>query len=215
MMYSYSSLKNRTNELAVRERVIATAALMMLLAGVSDVSFFRGFSQREASLAQNLNALEQKIESYHQQIFDLDSLKVIDQNEKLKNDIKKENLRAAQLDIQFSKSKNDLVPPEKVLSILGSILGKKSGLELMAMSTLPPVEINDELKDSSINLYKHQLSLDFIGTYENVRQYVLMLESLNEKVFLDQLLFKTIEYPKAEFTLKVHTFTTGEALIDG
>ena len=201
--------------MAVRERMIATAALMMLLAGLVDVLFFRSFSHREASLVQELNRLEQRIESYQQQIFDLDNLKVIDPNEKLKNDIKKESLRAAQLDMQFSKSKNDLVPPEKVLSILGSMLGKKSGLELMLMSTLPPVEIDNEIKNSSVNLYKHQLSLDFTGTYENVRQYVLMLESLNEKVFLDQLLFKTIEYPKAEITLKVHTFTTGEALIGG
>lgn len=215
MMSSYSKLKNRANNLAVRERVIATAALMMLLVGLSDVSFFRNFSHREANLLQELNGLEQRIESYQQKIFDLDNLKVIDPNEKLKNDIKKESLRAVQLDIQFSKSKNDLVPPEKVLSILGSMLGKKSGLELMLMSTLPPVEINNEIKNSSVNLYKHQLSLDFTGTYENVRKYVWMLENLNEKVFLDQLLFKTIEYPKAEFTLKVHTFTTGEALIGG
>ena len=213
MMYKYANLRDKANALAVRERIIISITLMMILVALSDALFIKNFSNRATVLQHELTEFELKIETHQQKIIDLNNIEMIDLDKELKNNLEKESIRATQLDRKLLIIKNKLVSPNEMLPLLGSVLGEKNGLDLVSMSTLAPIEINNGIKNSTIKLYKHQLRLDFIGNYEQVRQYVKSLENLNRKVFLDQLLFKTVEYPEGQFTLKVHTLTTGEALI--
>ena len=106
-----------------------------------------------------------------------------------------------QLDIGEKK----FVPAQLMVKVLRDLLKQNSGLDLIAMETLPVSSFSE-----STTIYRHGLSLTLTGNYFNTLNYLKKLESLPWRLNWGSIEYQVKEYPIAETTLKLSTLSFEE-----
>lgn len=228
-------LKRLADNLAARSRSerllvlgIACAVLFMgwltlvsdpLQAKVSEVesriaSVQRQIAEQQASYAEKLAASEQDPNRYANE-----RLQIVTQE-------------LERLDGQIASLAGDLVTPAQMTEILGTLLERQAGLELMAFQneeavplqagvSSPVVEEDggegslDEFADEGLQgqVYEHGLTIEFQGSFFDTLRYLRFLEDITGNFFWDVISFEEIEWPNAHITLKIHTLSTERGFI--
>jgi len=208
-------IEGKVNALEVRERVIVCVTVIFLIVGLFDQLWLSPY-------LENISALKKEHKESIRSGQDFKNTLVIqegeiarDPNQAIRKEISSAEREAKKLDKVLTLSSAGLISPERMLPVLGEVLGKRSGLRLIEMVNMPPGRVNSNKDTQQVALFKHGLELHFSGSFENVREYVRRLENMSEKVYLDEVSFQLSEYPGGEFVLKAHTLSVYEALISG
>ncbi len=129
---------------------------------------------------------------------------------------------------QFQKG---LVTPEKMDSLLETILKQNKSLKLVSLKSFPVVNIIPdnrtateavpasgaqtavELKpvtssaDAEIGLFKHEVEIVLEGNYLDMLNYMRNLEAIPERLYWGKSHLRVIEYPNARLSLRVFTLS--------
>lgn len=120
---------------------------------------------------------------------------------------------------QLQRSTAGLISPTSMPVVLEGVLKKISGLELEAISLLPPrplAELLEKDVTSTITVpgvYQHGLKLTFSGNYLDTLAYLQALESLDSRFYWGGVSYEVTSYPDAQVTLIVNTLSLNEAWI--
>jgi MSHA biogenesis protein MshJ len=123
----------------------------------------------------------------------------------------------------------DLITPNQMTAILGSVLGRQSGLELIRFENEEAKPLRSGLQNSGGTLngtgsagvseqiagqvYEHGLTIEFEGDFFNTLRYLKFLEEISGSFFWDSITFDQSEWPNALITLKIHTLSTEQGFI--
>jgi MSHA biogenesis protein MshJ len=208
-------IENKINALELRERIIICVTVIFLVMALFDQLWF-------SPNLENISALKKEHKEFIRTGQDFQNTLVIlegeiarDPNQAIRKEITSAEKEAKKLDKILTLSSAGLISPERMLPVLGEVLGKKSGLRLIEMSNTAPERVNSNQDVRQVDFFKHGLELHFSGSFKNVREYVRRLENMSEKVYLDEVSFQLLDYPNGEFVLKAHTLSVYEALISG
>lgn len=151
------------------------------------------------------------------------SVALLEQNANLKQQL-------ANINQQLNMVLQTMIPPAEMISVFKSILADAKNLSLInlgnspiaettaptpvptadktASNTKPANQINNEI------LYMHSISLEFHGDFFSTLHYLQSLEQLHWRFFWDGLDYQVSTYPAAKITIKIHTLSTKENLLN-
>ena len=119
-----------------------------------------------------------------------------------------------------------LVPPQRMPVLLEDMIGRKSGLRLLSLKTLPVAPLlekkaGSEVKDAvpasdsrasaSAGLYKHGVEIKLEGSYQELAAYLERLEKSGQKLLWSSVSISAEKHPQIVLTLTVYTLSLDRA----
>lgn len=114
--------------------------------------------------------------------------------------------QVAEIDRRIAERSEQLVPPERMRSLLAEIVQRNAGLRLGALSTLPATLIDGARGQGDGQMYRHGMAITVSGTYSDIVSYLVELERLPLKVFWGDLELSS-EYPVTTLNISVYTYS--------
>lgn len=211
----WAQLRDKTNALSVRERVIIAGAVAVLLLGIFDQLLLRPWLQERDKLQLQEQQLNAASADLSQQFSTLEAQLANDPNQRLRDGIVQLEMRHQQLDADIAKITDGMIAPELMPSLLGELLSERSGLRVHSIKSSPARQLLSADKDnrSAPAIYRHDLELRLEGSFEQVQRYLQSIEALPQTLVWDELTFSVERYPRGELLLAVHTLSAREELI--
>ena len=121
------------------------------------------------------------------------------------------------IDEQLGAQTNNLVPANKMATMLENLLAGSSGLKLIELQSISPqpilLEQRKEGEEPKVGLYRHGVTLVFEGNYFDIQQYLAKLESLPWQFYWKKFDYLVGDYPTASVELEIYTLSTNKAFI--
>lgn len=115
------------------------------------------------------------------------------------------------LNARFAALGGDLVPPERMAGLLEELLGRKRGLHLLGLRTLPAASVLEPkaagAEAGAAGLYKHGVEIRLEGGYAELTEYLAQLEKSPQKLLWSSVTLSAETYPKLVLTLTVYTLS--------
>lgn len=118
---------------------------------------------------------------------------------------------------------NSLVPPERMPDLLEEMIGKRSGLRLLSLKTLPVVPFVEKEKekggagdaaakvDKTGGLFKHGVEISLEGSYQELTVYLERLEKSHMKLLWSSVTLSAEKHPRLVLTLTVYSLSLDRA----
>ena len=206
----YLGLADKFDALALRERYLVAVALLggVLLIGWTMIV--------DPALARSRVA-ERAIVNQRSQLATLaaqtQALQAPDKNPEALAGAELAELkkRLSALNARFAALGGDLVPPERMAGLLEELLGRKRGLHLLGLRTLPAASVLEPkaggVEAGAAGLYKHGVEISLEGGYAELTEYLAQLEKSPQKLLWSSVTLSAETYPKLVLTLTVYTLS--------
>ena len=225
-MEQLTQLRDRIDELTLRERLAVFACTVVVIFFLWDLFLMQPLAKQEKQFKSMIQQKQSEQFALNSQIADL-----VVQGENDPDRLNRENLKQLRKQLQqvesnVKASTQKLVTPENMAMILQTVLRETRGLELIHVKGLgaePVVKVTvmpeEEVEEDQLpqtagspidNAYKHGLRIEFEGDYLTTLEYVKALEQLDWEFFWDSLEFEVIEYPRSKASINVFTLSLDE-----
>ena len=206
----YLGLADKFDALALRERYLVAVALLggVLLIGwtmIVDPALSRARIAERAIVGQRsqLAALAAQTQA----------LQAPDKNPEALAGAELAELKKqlSALNARFAALEGELVPPERMAGLLEELLGRKRGLHLLGLRTLPAESVLEPksagVAGQAAGLYKHGVEIRLEGGYAELTEYLAQLEKSPQKLLWSSVTLSAETYPKLVLTLTVYTLS--------
>lgn len=120
------------------------------------------------------------------------------------------------LNARYAALEGELVSPERMGGLLEELLGRKRGLHLLGLRTLPVAPVLEPKAggaDAAASakqaggLYKHGVEIRLEGGYAELTDYLAQLEKSPQKLLWSSVTLSAEKHPKLVLTLTVYTLS--------
>jgi MSHA biogenesis protein MshJ len=217
----WQKLAARFDNLAMRERMLVLAAVVLGTALIYDALAVRPLEAGRKRLIQQVAEARQSIKVAEGVLTVQEA--VVDPNavKRTYRDALRKQL--AEIDQSMQGLQRGLVPPERMAKLLEEMLGRSRGLQLVALRTLPvqrfdapgPKPADKSAKPAPRNgertIYQHGYELTLRGSYADLHEYLTQLEKLQWRMFWGRISVSGEQYPRLRVTLVVQTLSLNKA----
>ena len=133
--------------------------------------------------------------------------------------------KLAELAGRLETLESTLVPPQRMPLLLEDMIGRKSGLRLLSLKTLPVAPLlekkasagekdakaADNRVNSSAGLYKHGVEIKLEGSYQDLAAYLERLEKSGQKLLWSGVSLSAEKHPQLVLSLTVYTLSLDRA----
>jgi len=205
-----------------REKILLLFAGLILLPGIIDFFLIQPLRDQSNQWQKQTQAINQRLSSFSQQQKDL--LLEIENDPAMGLERRIEGIAKAlnsTKDAMLSYT-DTLISPQKMASMLESMLHERGSLELISLENLPVTPLfnqadNQQKKASEseqvadvFGLYRHGIQLVFKGDYMNSMDYLKSLEQMPWKFYWQHFNYEVQKYPTALITLNIYTLSTSD-----
>lgn len=210
-----AKLLARFDALSLRERLLVTAVILVLLFVLWDSLLMQPLGMQQKAANEQISNTQKQVSTLDTTIASLITASRNDPNAKLRQQIDETQQQSASLDKQLEAATVGLVAPDQMAQVLETVLAKQSRLKLISVRSLPAKPLLKLAKEdtSSSNVYAHGLELQFEGSFSDTLAYLRALRALPWHFYWDSLDVKTEHYPRNTVTLVVHTLGLREGWI--
>lgn len=118
---------------------------------------------------------------------------------------------------------SSLVPPERMPDLLEEMIGKRSGLRLLSLKTLPVAPFVEKEKEKggagdaaakvekTGGLFKHGVEISLEGSYQELSAYLERLEKSPMKLLWSRVALSAETHPRLVLTLTVYSLSLDRA----
>lgn len=210
---SWKSLAKQFNQLKFNERrlIILTSAVLIL--ALFTLLLWESMINSWIEQTRKLDSLTEQIDSVNQSIEQIIIVSNKNPNATLRTEIESLTQKIQSQQSKIASITSALVTPERMSSVFDELLAEsKLILNSMENDAANGVKIPGQTTETAL-LYEHSLRLEMEGSYVSVLNYVRRLEKQNWKLYWDELIYKTTDYPSGDLKLKVHTLSTSEHVL--
>jgi hypothetical protein len=229
--FSFSSLSESFNAMTLRERIILFVAVVICC--VSVMYFWvldpATIKQDKLKIALQKSSLEEK--STRKEIAEIEQRLKQDPLEEINNNIAFSQTSLSKLNKQLEEKLVKFIRAPKMPIVLTKVLAKTPGVKISALKSLPVKvfdtnnlhtanhnsNINNQVKTTpeSDIFYQHTLQVTLVGDYNAIYQYLLNVESIEDKFYWYSMDYKVSDYPLAEVILQIYTLSDQQDLVSG
>jgi MSHA biogenesis protein MshJ len=120
---------------------------------------------------------------------------------------------------QLKTETENLVPANKMASMLESVLAMSKGLTLIELRSIAPIPLSSGVSEADKKavtaLYRHGVTFVFEGNYKDIQRYLETLEALPWQFYWQKFDYSVVEHPIARVELEIYTLSTNKAFIGG
>lgn len=116
----------------------------------------------------------------------------------------------ARLNERFAALESSLVPPQRIPAVLEEMIGRRSGLRLISLRTLPVAPVlapRDGVPAAAAALYKHGVEIRVEGDYAALADYLARLEKNSQTLLWERVALAAEQHPRLVLTLTVYTLS--------
>lgn len=117
---------------------------------------------------------------------------------------------------------NSLVAPQRMAGLMEEVIGRKTGLRLLAVKTLPLAPLLEKGREAvgkpgdkpahpSSGLFRHGVEIKLEGSYQELSAYLERLERSKLKLLWSSVVLSADNHPKLVLTLTVFTLSLDRA----
>ena len=201
----------------VRERTVVLIAVVVVLGYGWQFLVKDGFEQYTQAEIRNLAQLQTQNAALEAQRAELDAVAEADPNTLLQRTIARLNAQNTRLDLEIEAMSGKLVQPADMAVVLSRVMSQQGGVKLLGMQNRPPESLFFRTGNGdagALVIYKHGLDLSLKGSYLDVLEYLVEIESLGVRFFWERVEYKAVTYPEGEIAIQVFTLSTQEQLLD-
>jgi MSHA biogenesis protein MshJ len=217
-----SAVVQKYQSLAVREKGLLVAAVVVVLFLLFDLLMFTPQNDRQAVLEASLANEQRALTDLSQQLAVLSLAMNTDPDQAKKDKLKSLLDQRQRLDESLEDMAAGLIPADQLPALLQDVLARLDGVELVSVSTMPvealmfddpEVEnqtegLADEVSVDPVGVYKHGVTMTVTGSYFKVLDYLKALEALEWRFYWDLMDYQVATYPSATVELQVYTLST-------
>lgn len=203
-----NNYKERFNALNQREKILVTAAALMVTWGIWDKVVLQPLAIQQSQLEKSLSAIDQRIATQKLTALELENNTLEGGPKSSKTVLSDLKNQYSQLENQLSKEDKKFVPPKLMAKLLGDMLNQAPDLSLIKLETLPMIQLTQA--KNTFPVYKHGLSISFTGNYFSTLQYLKNLESLPWHFYWENIDYQVKDHPQALTTFTIYTLSFEE-----
>lgn len=107
-----------------------------------------------------------------------------------------------------------LISPKNMPEVFSKLLNRNDlTLESVSNQDAEAVNISTNAQEDSL-LFKHGLLLEMKGQFLSGLNYIKQMEKQDWQLYWDELNYVTKKYPQGVLTLKVHTLSTSDSVLE-
>jgi MSHA biogenesis protein MshJ len=219
-----NSLEQEYKKLSIKFlKVSLREQLLILFCGLAVVIFLMytfllgPVLDSSEKLQQNSVSAQKELTTLVRQVSNLyDKIKT-DPNEPVRERIEILKGQIQNITEQFEAQTSNLVPANKMASILESVLAGSKGLKLIELQSIAPTPIlleqPKEGEEPKASIYRHGVKLVFEGNYFDIQRYLEKIELLPWQFYWQKFDYLVGDYPTASVELEIYTLSTNKAFI--
>lgn len=217
-------LQNLINNLSTRERVLVLLGVLSVIYILWDTFLIAPIQVETKSLLSQRSSIQEQIVGLETRRILANGLLQNSKRKKIQSEINTVEKNIKNFDGKILERLQGRVAPHYMASMLNDVLKNNLKLELISISNMPAVpfigQTDKDKKENEvenkklevtdpklIGIFMHSLELQLEGSYLEILNYLRALESLEWKIFWDQVNLEVMEYPKVKVQIKVHTFS--------
>ncbi|MCP3675386.1 MAG: hypothetical protein GY829_13050 [Gammaproteobacteria bacterium] len=220
----WNKASQKVAELSQREKILVLLTGLIIIPGILDFFLSQPLRDNASMWRQQTDIIHQSLASFSEQQSDL--LAEIKKDPAMELERKVEGIEAALRLAQQSllQYTDTLIAPQRMASMLGSILHERGDLELVSLQNLPVTplfkgqepdtgqseEKKQEDEENIFGLYRHGIQLVFKGNYMSTKDYLTNLEQLPWKFYWQSFNYEVQKHPTALVQLNIYTLSTSE-----
>lgn len=228
MKASLAGGMQKFDALSLRERVMVALAALAAIYFLMNVLLIDGWARQNASMTANL--AEQREESVRiaEQLKGLRTQAAVSPDEQARARIHEIEKQIAAIDATLESASRQLVPPERMATLLEDLLKRNKRLQLVSLTTLPAEALlrdkppttpplqegtapaTDPAADRP-NIFKHGVELTLGGSYFDMLDYLTQIEALPWQMYWGRLTLDARDYQHPVLTLTLYTLSLDKA----
>lgn len=211
-----------------RERIMVSAAVVVGVVMLGSSLVLEPSFNRVKIAQKNLLQQTGDLVKIRLQVAEIQAQSAVDPNAAQKEELARLEERLKAFGQTMAETSSALVPPEKMNALLERMLARQPGLRLLSLRSLPPTSVlaaGGEAKKEvgasaapaaepgakTYALYRHGVEIRVAGTYQELYQYLTLLESDRQKLIWGEMRLSVAEHPTAVLTLVVYTLSPEQA----
>ncbi|MBE7424025.1 MAG: agglutinin biogenesis protein [Zoogloeaceae bacterium] len=235
MSKTLAAWQTKFDALSLRERLMVAAAALAAMFFLADALLLGGWQRQNAGLRATLAEQRAETERAAAQIRELQDRAASHPDALARARIREIEQKIAAIDASLRSSSKQLVPPERMASLLEDLLKRNKRLQLVKMTTLPAAEllgrdpagtspagmaqppeagqpqVGSGQASGQNNIFKHGVELTLRGSYFEMLDYLVQVESLPWQMYWGRLRLEARDYKRPELTLTLYTLSLDKA----
>lgn len=203
--------------MTLRERLMVFLTCFVVVYVFWNELLYRPVDETRRRLVGQLESLEQDVLRLDQQVEVLAPARASDPNAGQRQRLNSLRGQLRILGTQLEQLTHNLIPPERMASMLEALITGQARLELVRLEGLGVKPALDSESDSPPGrvpmLFKHGLRIDFSGGYLETLNYLRAVEELPWRVLWDKVTYSVEQYPRATVSITVYSLSLDEAWI--
>jgi len=219
------TLAARYDALQLRERWLVAAAVLGGIVLIGSSVFVEPALTRSRLAERSLSEQNAQLNAIQTQVVVLQS-PAQDPDVAARAELAQLKKQLSELAGRLAVMENSLVPPQRMAGLLEDVIGRKTGLRLLSLKTLPVAPLLDKkpasdestatksaekLAAASSGLFKHGVEIKLEGSYQELSAYLERLEAAKLKLLWSSVSLSADKHPKLVLTLTVFTLSLDRA----
>lgn len=209
------------DSLSLRERSMVALAAVVLTFFLVDTLLIGNWSRQNAGLKASLAEQQAETERVDAQLRELQARVAGHPDAQARARIREIEQKIAAIDAGLEAVSRQLVPPERMATLLEDLLKGNRRLRLVKMTTLPAEALLGRSKaadpggeqtagsaaQGGHDIYRHGVELTLRGSYFDMLDYLTLIESLPWQMYWGRLKLDAREYHRPVLTLTLYTLS--------
>lgn len=196
---------DRIDAMTLRERALVFLAAASILVGWTFSAFIAPLLLERSNKLSQMQVQQAEMKSWDVQLENLARAKSAAVRDGTReNRLAELQKLVGEFDRRIAERSEQLVPPDRMRSLLADIVRRNPALRLGTLGTLPATLIEGAQGQGGGQMYRHGMAITVSGAYSDIVSYLAELESLPVKVFWGDMEMSS-EYPVT--TMKISVFT--------
>ena len=211
--------------LSLRERMLVAAAAVVMTFFLVDTLLLSAWTRLNSGMKASLPEQRAELTRVSTQVKELQAQISAHPDAQARARIEEIGRKIAAIDAGLQSSAKQLVPPDRMATLLEDLLKRNRRLQLVKMTTLPAEELLGRepaatgqpggeqsvaatgQTDSQNNIFKHGVELTLRGSYFDMLEYLAQIESLPWQMYWGRLRLDAREYNRPVLTLTLYTLS--------
>lgn len=199
-------------EMSQRERLMLLAAAIGLIWAVCDALVLTPAQKNQKAYRAEIATKRDEVSRLQLQQVDIINASKADPDADKKRHVEELQNKIRIMDARLQEMQSELIPPERMPSVLEHVLQRDRSIRLVSLETLPVSSLQEAVSDpkapaSDLGIYKHAFRVRIEGGYLDLIRYVSALETSRWKMNWDELKLEAGAYPKSTLTLTLYTLS--------
>ena len=210
-------LVEKVNGLTLRERILVLLTCLVVVYQVWDSLVWMPLQQQQNSLLARESQINEQMLQMQVDLKILSARANLDPDRQTKKQITNLQAQLETVNHQIVEASSSLVSPEEMARLLERLLISEQNLELLSLETLDSVALipisEKEAVKNNYQIYRHEFSIEFEGSYLATLRYIEALEKLPWTFFWEGIDYQVDQYPRSRIRLNLYTLSLSEGWI--